>query len=338
MNEENIRLTSSEIGSLWTGYMNDSMSTCILGFMLKHIQDADIKPVVQHAYDISANHIEQLTYMFENEQYAIPRGFTEQDVNMNAPWLFSDTFCLMYVNHMAKAGMLIYGGFVSMSYREDVCNYFVQALNETSNLYQQSLKIGLSKGIIARHPYIEVPKETDYVDSKKYLSGLNPFSNKRPLNAVEISHLYQNVLTNSTGMHLCIAFAQTSPSKDVQNYMLRGRDISKKHLKIFTDALLKDDVETAQSNVSVSGSITQTFSDKLMMFHMNLLISSGMGNYSTAASASQRSDLMINYERLSFEISRLAKSGADIMIKHNWLEQPPGVKDPKKLAKNKQKG
>jgi len=73
------------------------------------------------------------------------------------------------------------------------------------------------------------------------------------------------------------------------------------------------------------------------MFHMNLIISSGTGNYSTAASASQRSDLMVNYERLSFEVMRLAKSGADIMIKYSWMEQPPGIKDREKLAKNKEK-
>ncbi|WP_343752470.1 DUF3231 family protein [Lentibacillus halophilus] len=339
MNERNIPLTSAEIGSLWNGYMNDSMSKCILGFMLMHIQDEDIKSVVQYAYDISSNHMDTLTAIFESEQFAIPNGFSEeQDVNMNAPWLFSDTFCLMYVNHMAKTGMLIYSGLVSMSYRDDVCNYFVQALNETSNLYKQSLETGLSKGVIAKHPYTNIPKETDYVDSKNYLSGLNPFSNKRPLNVVEISHLYQNILTNSIGMHLCIAFAQTSPSEDVQNYMLRGKNISKKHMKIFTDTLLKDDIESGQTNVGTSNSTTQTFSDKLVMYHMDLLISAGMGNYSTSASTSQRSDLMINYERLAFEVARLAKSGADIMIKHNWLEQPPGTKDPKRLAKNKPKG
>lgn len=339
MNEKKVHLTSSEIGALWTGYMNDSMSKCILDFMLQHIEDPDIKPVVQHAYDISSNHIDQLVSIFEKEQFAIPNGFTNQDVNMNAPWLFSDTFCLAYVNHMMKAGMLLYSGFVSVSYREDVCSYFSQGLNETNNLYKQSLETALSKGVNPRHPYIEVPKETDYVDSKKYLSGLNPFSNKRPLNAVEISHLYLNVVTNSIGMKLCLAFAQTSPSKDVQNYMLRGKDISKKHMKIFTDTLLKDDIESVHTtDVGISNSTIQTFSDKLVMFHMNLIIASGMGNYSTAASASQRSDLMINYERLSLEVARLAKSGADIMIKHNWLEQPPGIKDRTKLAKNKQKG
>ncbi|MEN1968531.1 DUF3231 family protein [Lentibacillus sp. N15] len=339
MNESNIRLTSSEIGALWTGYMNDSMSKQILGFMLKDIEDPDIKPVIQYAYDFSSTHLEKLVSIFEKEQFAIPNGFTKQDVNMSAPWLFTDTFCLTYVNHMARVGMLAYSGFVAISYRLDICAYFLQGLNEVGNLYNQSLKIALRKGVNARHPYIKVPKETDYVDSKKYYSGLNPFSSKRPLNAVEISHLYLNTMTNAIGAKLCLAFAQTSPLKEIQDFMLRSKQVSQKHNKIFVDTLLKDDIEAPHlPDVAVSDSTTQTFSDKLMMFHMSLLMASGMGNYATAAAASQRTDLMINYERLSLEVSRLAKSGADIMIQHNWLEQPPGTKNREKLARNKQKG
>ncbi|GGJ91240.1 hypothetical protein GCM10007063_12330 [Lentibacillus kapialis] len=47
---------------------------------------------------------------------------------------------------------------------------------------------------------------------------------------------------------------------------------------------------------------------------------------------------MLNYERQSLDVSRLSESGAHIMIKHNWLEQPPGMEDREKLAQNKQKG
>ncbi|ASN03884.1 DUF3231 family protein [Virgibacillus necropolis] len=339
MNEEKkIHLTSSEIASLWTAYMNDSMSKCILSFMLKYIDDPDIKPAVQSAYNISSDHLDQLLTLFEKEKYAVPNGFTEEDVNMNAPWLFSDTFCLSYINHMAKVGMLGYGGFVAMSAKEEIRNYFIQGLTETATLFNESSEIALSKGINARHPYIEVPKEADYVDSKKYMSGLNPFSNKRPLNAVEISHLYMNVLTNEMGAKLCLSFAQTSPTKEVQDFMLRGKEISQKHTKIFASTLLEDDIQAPHTpDVSISYSTTQTFSDKLLMFHISLISASGIGNYATAAAASQRTDLTVNYERLSLEVARLAKSGADIMIKHNWLEQPPGKKDREKLAKNKQK-
>lgn len=140
------------------------------------------------------------------------------------------------------------------------------------------------------------------------------------------------------GIKLCLAFAQTSPSKDVQDFMLRGKEISQKHIKIFVDTLLEDNIEAPRvPDVSVSDSITSTFSDKLMMFHMSLISASGIGNYATAAAASQRSDLAINYERLSLEIAKLAKSGADIMIQHNWLEQPPGTTDREKLARSKGK-
>lgn len=73
------------------------------------------------------------------------------------------------------------------------------------------------------------------------------------------------------------------------------------------------------------------------MFHMTLLTSARIGNYATAAAVSQRSDLVMNYERLSLEIGQFAKDGADIMIQNAWLEQPPGTLDKTKLAKNKNK-
>ncbi|KAB7706975.1 DUF3231 family protein [Bacillus aerolatus] len=337
MSEKKIPLTSAEIASLWTAYMNDSMAKHFLEYMLKHIEDSGIKPAVQLAFDMASSHLKQLLTIFEQEQYAVPNGFTEKDVNMDAPWLFSDIFCLTYVNYMAKVGLLAYGGFVAMSTREDMRSYFTQGLIETTTLYNKTADIALTKGVYARHPYIEVPKETDYVDSKKYLSGLNPFGSKRPLNAIEIAHLYMNVMTNTMGAKLCLAFAQTSSSKEIQEYMLRGKDISNKHIQIFVSALLDCDIQTPHlPDISVSDSTTPTFSDKLLMFHMSLLGAAGIGNYATAAAASQRSDLAFNYERLSLEIAQFAKSGADIMIKHNWLEQPPGTKDRDQLSKNKQ--
>lgn len=338
MNDNKPSLTSAEIASLWTNYMNDCLAKCITGHMLKHVKDPEIKPIVQSAYDISSRHLEHLRTIFNQEAFAIPNGFTEQDdVNINAPKLFTDVFCLTYVNNMAKVAMVTYSGFVAMSLRDDIRNYFTQALTESANSYNQSSAISLAKGVSIRPPSIEVPRETDYVDSKKYMKGLNPFSDKRPINAVEIGHLYTNIMTNTLGFKLCLAFAQTSPSKDVQDYMLEGKDIAQKHIKKFGDILLNDNIQIANSpDVGINDSTIQTFSDKLMMFHMSLISAAGIGNYATAAAASQRLDLAMNYERFSVEIAGFAKSGADLMIKHNWLEQPPGIHDREELARNKE--
>jgi hypothetical protein len=312
------------------------MSKPILRFMLQHVEDTDVKKVVQHAYNMSEKQITELESVFKQEQYAIPTGFSDQDVDLNAPWLFTDVFCLTYVNHMARVGNALYVSYLNMSYREDIFDMLSKYVEDSKQLLTKALKTSLKKGINARHPYIEVPKETELIESKKYFNGLNPFSEKRPLNAIEISHLYLNILTNSIGVKLCIAFAQTSPTKKVQDYMLRLRDVSKKHVQLFSKVLLNENIEAPHiPDVAVSDSTTKTFSDKLMMFHMSMLMSAGTGNYATAGALSQRIDLSVNYERLSKEVARLAKSGADLMIEHNWLEQPPGIKNRDHLARKK---
>lgn len=62
-----IPLTAAEIASLWTSYMNDSMSKCILGYLLKHIKDKEIKPAIRFAFDLSSNHLNQLhTFLIKN--------------------------------------------------------------------------------------------------------------------------------------------------------------------------------------------------------------------------------------------------------------------------------
>ncbi|MBU7591077.1 DUF3231 family protein [Metabacillus halosaccharovorans] len=333
MAEDYNKLTSTEIASLWTTYMNESMVKTMLTHMLIDIEDNEIKAGVQQSYDLANSNVDFLTQFFRKHKFAKPVGFTNEDLYSNAQKLYSDTFMLIYVNHMSKVAMLGYSGCLAMCVREDTRHFFMECLQKAADLYNSTLEIADKKGFYVKAPYIEVPEDSDYVETKKYLSELNPFSEKRPLNSIEISHLYMNIQTNSIGSKLCLSFGQTSQNKEVQEYMMRGNEISKKHVKIFTKTLAESDVLAPGSpDVCVSDSTSQTYSDKLMMFQMSLLSAAGSGNYATAAVASQRADLAVNYERLSIEIADFAKTGADIMINNNWLEQPPGLKDRKKLV------
>ncbi len=336
MTKHSTQLTSAEIACIWTNYMQDSMSKCVLSYLLQTVEDDDIRPLIQWAYDISCTHIEELTTLFQKEQIPLPTGFTDEDVNVNAPRLYTDAFILNYLAHMARVGMLGYSGFTSMGARKDLKTYFIKGLRETSDLFDQSTDLLLEKGLYIRAPYISYPTKTDFVDSHKYLSGFSLFSKQRPLNAIEISHLYMNSITNHIGSKLSLSFAQVSPQEEIQNWMLRGRDISQKHMRVFTRILLDSDIESPISpDVAITDATTPPFSDKLVMFHMAMLSATGTGNYATAASASQRSDLIINYERLSLEVALYAKDGADIMIKNQWMEQPPTTLDKEQLVKKK---
>ncbi|MGV3467404.1 MAG: DUF3231 family protein [Heyndrickxia sp.] len=336
MPKEHIPLTASEIASLWTSFMNYSMSKCMLAHMKRHIQDSEIKPIIEMAEKISSDSLKWLTSLFETEKFVVPVGFSKEDVNLNAAPLFTDTFCLTYVNLMSRTGMLASSGFIAMCAREDIRIHYSDELMQTVDLYNTSSNVMLNKGLFVKAPFIMLPTEVDFIDSSSYLSGFNLFSKKRPLNSVEISHLYMNTQTNMIGAKLCLAFAQNSPTKEVQEYMLNGKDISEKHIKIFSSTLLDNHIQVPMgSDMAITNSTEQVFSDKLVMFHMGFLSAAGTGNYATAAAASQRTDLVTNYERLSIEIAQFAKNGADIMIKNQWLEQPPGTVDKDKLAKKK---
>ncbi|WP_240339723.1 DUF3231 family protein [Halobacillus ihumii] len=331
------KLTSSELASLWTSYMNDSMSNCILKYFLKHIEDEEIRPIVQFAYDLTTTHKKQLTTIFEMEEIPIPTSFTlENDVNLNAPRLFTDIFKLTYINHMAKVGLLAYSSYIAMSARKDVRNYFLTGLQEASELYDRSSDVSLSKGIFVRAPYMAYPQTTEFINSKKYLNGYSLFHKQRPLNAIEISHLFMNVQTNIIGHKLTIGFAQTSPRRDVQNWLFRGAEIAKKHVEVFAKTLLDNNIQApASSDAGITNSTVPPFSDRLILFHMDLLSGAGIGNYATGAAASQRTDLFVEYERMSLEIAKYAKDGAELMIDHGWLEQPPGTLNKQQLARTK---
>jgi len=336
MTENQTQLTSSEIASIWTCYLNATMSNCILEYFLTHVEDEETKSIVELTYKLTTSHSEQLAKFFEREQIPVPIGFTKEDVNLNAPRLYTDTFMLTFINHMSKMWLLSFSGFISLSAREDIRSFFIEGLKHVAELFDKSTNVELSQGVFVRAPYIAYPTKTDYVDSKKYLNGSFFFSKQRPLNTIEISHLFMNIQTNLIGCKLALSFAQISPRENLQKLMLRGNEISKKHIQVFTATLLDNNIQPPiSSDVCITDATTPPFSDKLTLFLMGALSAAGVGNYATAAAASQRSDLVLNYERLSLEIALFAKDGAFIMIENNWLEQPPGTIDKKELAKTK---
>lgn len=337
MTEPIIKLTSSEIASLWASYIQNSMAVQILKYFLNTVEGSEIRAVIEKAHSLADHVVTDINKVFDEEEIPIPEGFSDKDVNLEAPRLYTDSFMLVYINHMSKAGMLGTTGFLSMSARRDIRKFYKEILSEISDLYDESTETLLEKGLYVRSPYIPYPKQKDYVDSRKYLSGLNLFSKRRPLNSVEIAHLHMNIQTNQIGATLSISFAQISPTKEVQKLMLRGKDISEKHIKIFSTTLIDNSTQApSTSDVAITNSTGEVFSDKLMTFHMGMLTAAGAGNYSTAAAASQRSDLILNYERLSIEVAQYAKEIADLMIANEWLEQPPGTLDKEKLAREKE--
>lgn len=47
------KLTAPEMGKLWATYMGNNMSSHILSYFLEHVEDPDIKKLLQHAKDLT---------------------------------------------------------------------------------------------------------------------------------------------------------------------------------------------------------------------------------------------------------------------------------------------
>lgn len=338
MNDVNrhTEFTAAEISNLWTSYLNDSMAVCGIRFYLKHIDDADIKGILEYALSISEKHVELVTELLKSENYPIPIGFTEEDVNLEAPRLFTDTFYLLYILNMGKFGLSSYSLALSLSVRKDIVDYYSDCLEETKKLHNDSKEIAVRKGVLIPPPVLPKPKEVDYVERQSFLRGY--FGHRRPLLAVEIGNLHYNAERNALGQAVIIGFSQVAKHKDVRKYFERGRDISKKHYQIFNSLLEEEFLSgTVSLGAEVTDSRISPFSDKLMMYHVSALSASGIGQYGISMSASPRHDLGVTYSRLIAETIHYSEDGANIMIDNGWMEQPPEASDREYLAQKKKK-
>ncbi len=333
MSEPNhIRLTASEIGFLWAQYLNDTLAICVMKYFKNICEDKEILPLIENSISIAQNDIKIMTEIFSKENHPIPLGFTDKDVNLNAPRLFSDVFILMYIQKLEAIAMASISIGIGVSARSDVSDFFRHLLVSISELHDKARKVLLSKGLYIRPPQIPMPDKVDFVEKQSFLFDF--IGHKRPLSALEITHLFIGIQSNALGKAMMMAFAQVCKNEDVKQFFLEGKEIANKHIKKFSSILNNEDIPTPMGWDSlVSDGMAAPFSDKLMMFHTTYLIALGIGNYGAAAGTCQRMDLNATFVRLAAEIALFAEDGANIMIKHAWLEEPPLSTDRKALAK-----
>jgi Protein of unknown function (DUF3231) len=326
----NIRLTAAEMSSLWTQYINDTLAVCVSTYFLEKVEDEEIRPIIELTLKIANTNLSIMQDLFKKEEFPIPIGFTDQDVNPKAPRLLSDTFVLMYLRHMSILAMASSSAALGLATRQDVVTFHKRVLNEGVTMQDLTRELMLKQGTYVRPPYISVPEKVDFVKKQHFLAGF--LGDKRSLTSVEISHLFLNIQTNSIGKALMIAFAQTVQDEEVKEYLVRGIQIAQKHVDVFSDYMKKESLPAPMSwDSAVTDTTSNVFSDKLVMFHVAAMIAVGVGNYGVAMAASPRKDVGLKYASLIPEISLYAEDGANIMIKNGWMEEPPQADDREQL-------
>lgn len=326
-------LTAAEISTLWNAYQIDTMAVCGLKHFLAHVEDKDIKALMEKMLSDTYVRIERLTDFFHRENHLVPHGFTEKDVNLNAPRIFSDKLYLEYMLHMTIATMTTHAASTAVVTRQDVADFFGENLVNAKDLHQEAKQLSLEKRTLIRPPSIPRARKIDFVKKQRFLAGW--FAKRRPLLATEITNLVFNAKRNAVGHAAITGFSQIAKSKEVRKYFERGKDIALKHMEIFSEILHKESLDEGALLMTseVTDATDSPFSDRIMLFLITTLITSGIGQYGISMSMSPRHDLGAQFARIIAEITTYADDGAHILIDNGWLEQPPMAADRKGLAK-----
>jgi hypothetical protein len=228
--EAKIQLSSTELGTLWMTYLSKSAKLIILEIFKDKTIEKEAKDLLTSYLSEAQNVKNGIANIFNSEKAVMPLAFNEQDIIREAPPLFDDIFCIMFFRQMMKINLAHTAVDVSMSYMKEVQEVF-KLNNDTSyNYYLMFTEYLLKKGVLARPPYVTMPKQVEFIEDKNYMSGINLLSGKRTLNTVEVGYLYEAIENNILGMQMMTGFAQVAKESEVKNYFIEGKELAKKIL------------------------------------------------------------------------------------------------------------
>ncbi|MBB6731433.1 DUF3231 family protein [Cohnella sp. CBP 2801] len=317
---------------MWTSYMSNSLAVCMNKYALQIIEDPNIRKVHELALQVSEHNVKQIARIFQEIRFPVPDGFNENDVNLNAPRLFTDHYHLFYLHVLTIHGLSGYSLALTVSESPQVRQFNIDAYTLTVDLYNKTLELMQNLGIYDHFPQIPTPDTFEYAEKQSYLAGW--IGEQRPLNVMEITSIYANLRKSIMLKTLAIGFSQTAESQEVRAHMARTIDLAAKHIELWSGVLHDDYLDSAVTyDTHVTDSQIAPFSDKLMMVHGGFLIAAAMTYYGTGMATGMRRDLAPHYAACIARDAKVAEDGMNILIKNHWYEQPPQAANRKALSK-----
>lgn len=266
-NLHNIKPTSSEIYHLWSTYIAYSMACAMQKHMVAKCQDPDLKNVLQNALDVSNRSIQRMEELFKTIEYPIPDAFGEKDVDVNAPALFEEIYCVKYTRLLTKSILINHSRAYGDSSRSDFIDLFGSFIDDAKRIIRLADDVLLAKGLFHKSPTILQPDKVDYIHDKNYYGSF--WGSARPLNSMEISNVY-NLMDFKIAMKtLKLGFAQVIKSHKLKKHLNRGIKMADKQLEVLGSILKKERLpEPATMDLWVTDSKESPYSERLMMFHV----------------------------------------------------------------------
>ena len=317
-----IPLTSSEIAYLWNTYLLNSKSKHALLYAVAKCDDKDIREVMNLALNLSTQALDNIKKIFDGVKQAVPYGFTEKDVYINAPKLYTDVLMLHILKLYTTVGVANYGTGLSLSPRQDVRKLFTDAMITTTDLSNKLDDTALEKGIYQRTPIVPVVKQQEIAEDKSIMGRL--IGHKRPLTVLEVSSVFACSFADFVANAQLLGMAQTVKDESIRKLINKARSILKEQTERLNDLLQAENLNFPSSlDGEVLNSTTPIFSDKLSMFFCYATLADVLTGFSAAKLGVLRKDLFLLLSDLSGEVLVLIKDATDLMVEKGWFEEMP---------------
>ncbi|MGG7619339.1 DUF3231 family protein [Bacillus coreaensis] len=322
MTHKNNHLPSSELANLWKVYMIENLLIPYKLPMINTCQDEKIKSILLFALDISKKATEKIRKVYQLESHPLPTGFTKEDVNTEAPALFTDNFYLLYIHEMGKLGFRLIPQAVESTESKDVLDILYSIITDYKVLYERTSQLLFEKKLFPQSPKLPIPKATDIINDQSYLTGW--LGSKRPLNAEEILKIHSTAHRNALSKALLTGFSKVVKDPDVKKYIERGIKNTNQILGEIQQLLINENLNlTTTYDEEVLNSTISPYSDKLILVHVAQMGAGSIGIYGSDLASVFRRDIGMKYIKFISEALLYSEDGMNLLIKKGWLEEPP---------------
>ncbi|WP_419393531.1 DUF3231 family protein [Cytobacillus praedii] len=329
-------LTAAEVSALWLQYLGDSMAICVYKYFLKIVENEEIKQIIERSLVLAEGHITKIPKFLQSANFQAPQGFTEKDVNLKAPRLFSDQYLLFYSYIMTIHGLTAYSLATTNTERKDIQDYFFECTATSKELFQQIVTLSKTFPNFSSVPAIPPSAGGELIESIGIISNL--IGDKRPLNSSELSTIFFNSKKTGFIMSLSLAFSQVAKLEEVRNFMLKNVKLAEKDVQSFDSLLQQEHLPIPERwDAEITDATVSPFSDKLLMFHAAFLVNAALSYYGAALGSSFRSDIILNYYTVFNHAMEAGMMCYKIMVKHGWMEKQPEAIDRTSLAQGPEK-
>jgi len=315
-------LSSAELAILWKVYMIENLLIPYKIPMINTCQDEEVKSVLLFALELSKKCVHQIENVYRQENHILPIGFRKEDMNSEAPALFTDNFYLLYIHEMAKLGFRIGSQVIEITDRNDILDIFYNMLNDYKDLYRRTLNLLISKDLYPHSPKLPIPQKADFINEQSYLTGW--FGKKRPLNAEEIVRVHSTADRNAISQALLLGFSKVVKDEEIKKYIERGIKNTNQIIDDMHQILINENLNmTKIYDNEVSDSTVSPYSDRLILFHVAQMGAGSIGIYGSDLGSVLRKDIGMKYVKMMGEALLYGEDGINLLIKKGWIEEPP---------------